>query len=56
VLVVLGLTSGLSSDDVARTSKYMRELGERVRGAGLHSQTSDMRAERTSLFVGGRVD
>lgn len=35
VLAVLGLTSGLSSDDIARISTYMRDLGESASGAGL---------------------
>jgi DNA-binding IclR family transcriptional regulator len=56
VLAVLGLTSGLSSDDVERTTAYMRELGKRVSGAGLHSPVADESARQASLFTGERVD
>jgi DNA-binding IclR family transcriptional regulator len=56
VLAVLGLTSGLTPGDVARTSKYMREMGERVSGAGLPASDADESARQASLFTGERVD
>lgn len=42
-LAVLGLTRGLSSDDITRIGAYMRELGKSASGVGLQTPAPGMR-------------